>query len=420
MQDAKVHKFMASLLSPQQRSLMLYIEQHFSSYATSTLSLHTHFTHYQGLEVAETLLALLQQHGLQPQLLGSHESYHAFSLKSAQATEQTLLLSLPYDHTAPSAQQLQVLATSLAALDACLHAYPIYNVLPAHLLLLIGSQGEEADLSLQHLFAQHAELAHATACIWDASNQTGILDDTIPHIALGCKGLLRVQLRTQTATRPVNKLYATIVPNALERLIAALQSIKSSREEVYIPHFYESIEQLPDAEIEPLYTLPDASNFLAQQWGVERPLLDLHGFQQHYVHWLTPTCTLTDIQGRPENSFPIHAQATLDFHLVPGQNPHTLFTALEQHLQQSGFSDTTIQMQAARLPVHLPHTHPFVQQVQQHGDTIYGGRLVTLPLIADSLPLAALGNIPCIVTAYGSSSLFIENIQHLALLLAHH
>lgn len=399
-------------LSLKQRSLMLYIEQHLSAYTAIPMSLNAHFTQYRGQKIVVALLTLLQHYGLQPQLLGSQGNYHAFSFNPAQGTEPAILLSLTCHHTTPSTHQLQALATSLAALDAC---QQIYGTLPVY--LLIGSQKEGADLSLQQVFEQNTELAYAIACIWDASSQTGILDDTIPHIALGCKGLLRVKLRTQTATRPVNKLYSAIVPNALERLIAAVQSIKDSHEEVHIQGFYESIEQFPDAEIEPLYTLPDASNFLAQQWGVRQPRFNLRGFQQHYVHLLTPTCTLTDIQGRPRSSLSINAQATLDFHLVPGQHPHILFTALEQHLQHHGFSDTTARVLTARLPIHIPHTHPFVQQAQQQGDLIYGGRLITLPLIADSLPLAILGHMPYIVTSYGSPSLFIENIQQLALLL---
>jgi hypothetical protein len=380
---------------------------------TSVQRLLLHASYHDALAA---LGALLQERNLPPQI----SEAGSFTLLSLPAHQDApaLLLYTPYAHTSTEPQQLRAIAVTLAALDACRSASPT-DALPVRLLWLLSPPYAQTDY-----FAPPGQLlphSPLLGCLWDASGDTG-LDDNIPHIALGCKGVLRVDLRTCTGL-PVRLRHSAIVPNALWRLVDIVHSIRDSSEAVHLPGFYESIQPLPDEELASLYLLPDTSAALAKQWHMPRLLLDLQGLQQHYAHLLTPTCVLTLLQETAtlDGHIPTCAHAVLDFYLVPGQQPETVFAALQQHLHVHGFGDTITLQLITHPPVHTLLANPFAQRVQQAGRRSYGEDLHVLPLTAGWLPVTTLTegamDIPCIITTLGAAPYFAQSVQLLIHLL---
>src|SRR6185437_12936517 len=124
---------------------------------------------------------------------------------------------------------------------------------------------------------------------------------------------------------------------ALWRLLWAINSVKSANEEILIEGFYDTIQPLADDLTEHLHDLPDNALSFAQHWGLPEPLLGLHGWQFHYAHLLTPTCTLSNITDNTQlpksttdiyTTIPTQATAQLEFLLVPQQDPYDIFDKL--------------------------------------------------------------------------------------------
>ncbi len=220
-----------------------------------------------------------------------------------------------------------------------------------------------------------------------------------PFLALGTKGLLRTMLTVRTATREHASEYGSILPNAVWRLLWALNSIKNAHEEVLIAGFYDAVIPMEDEEIALLRALPDAEKTLKQQLRVKNLLLELHGFQLHYAQQLLPSCTITTFQSGEyaqeriieasiaRYTIPAFAQATLELQLVPQQTAIEVATQILQHLATQGFEDVQAEMQEYIDPQFTPSHTTFVRLIANATHVVFAER-------APLLPFALYGNMP--------------------------
>lgn len=379
--------------------------------------------------VTTRLHDLLQQHELHVQVLEQLPSCLLTSLPPlSPSDQQPLLLYTHYDAAALQPQQAQSIAVTLAAITLCRQV--LGSATMPLTWLLDGTSAP--DLTLHTLVEHYPLLRLVRGCLWDGTGQTGV-ELNRPQLALGSKGCLRVALEVQTASQPIALQHAAIVPDALWRLVWALREIKNAHAEILLPGFYEAVRSPEEAELLSLHTLPDTAAQQARQWGLEQLCFDLHGFQQHYTHLLTPDCTLLDLQGGPGESVvagskleqamyvPAQARAILDFALVPDQRPQRILQALRSHLDEHGFADIAIRPLFTRPPAITALQHPFAQLVWQCSTQVYGDRLVLLPLTAGSLPLTILPQvygIPCVLITPGDETEFEQSLQQLAFIIA--
>ena len=253
------------------------------------------------------------------------------------------------------------------------------------------------------------EALGADCCLWDVTayreEVLGIwpIERNSPLLALGTKGLLRVELYTQTATVLPPALYGTIVPNAIWRVLWALNSLKDVREEVLIEGFYDTLRPANDEIVEQLYTLPDPARLLAERWGMKQLLLGLQGFQLHYAHLLTPTCTVRSFTDGTSSSqelsdfLPTVAGAQVDFSLVPEQSPADIFAKLQRHLHEKGFADIQVRQVKATPPIQTTFTTSFTQLIYQATSEANGHEPILLPIAPSSTPDALAQSLPPIV-----------------------
>ncbi|MBV9228081.1 MAG: peptidase dimerization domain-containing protein [Chloroflexi bacterium] len=253
-------------------------------------------------------------------------------------------------------------------------------------------------------------LLQADGCIWHEGEQA---DNENATLMLGAKGLLCVEMDIRTASVDLPSEHGAIAPNALWRLLWALNSLKDAREEVLVEGFYDNLVPAADDMVEILRTMPDNAQALAQQWGVKQMLSGLEGFQLHYTHLLIPTCTINGISGSGmlealstslSTVIPAQARARVDFHLVPDQDPHDIFAKLQCHLQAQGFGDVQVRMLYACQPAYTPLADPFVQMVRRATTSAYEREPRILPMTIGSHPIAPLRHLgmPVVITTGGA------------------
>lgn len=331
----------------------------------------------------------------------------------------TLLIYQRYTRK-PDLQAVEEIAALLAALDVCQKIAVPVNIK----WLLDGSAGKDT-VALSNCLEEHCALLQANAAIWSYLDDTGIGEDGAhPLLAAGTKGLLSVELTVQTGNGAVDVMHSGIVPNALWRLIWALNSLKDAQEDVKIEGFYDALTPAADSATQLISALTD--NALEQRWGA--PLMNLRGFQLHYTHLLMPTCTVTMItSNHPENgpgtTLPTQATARVDFQLVPEQDPYAIFALLRQHLDGRSFSDIQARILFASRPTLTADDHPFVQSVIHATEMAYGQTPYLLPLTVGSYalhPLRMKSSMPIVLVArdeQNSHATFTAMIKQLATIL---
>jgi acetylornithine deacetylase/succinyl-diaminopimelate desuccinylase-like protein len=417
-----------SMISSVQEKLLSYADEHFLSYYETWERSYIAFnrsTSYSERRIAqEAIISQFQQYGIEPQLLGGdHLLLYGERYKDAFST---FLFYYSYDMATPSTRQAEAFAACLAALDIYQH---VTGSLPVNIKWLFdsGTEGAIGEPELYRLLEEHRELLQANGCLWCGAESTDA-----PFLALGSKGLLCVELAVQTASAPFHSRYGAILPNAAWRLIWALNSLKSPGEEVLIEGFYDTLMPAEDDEIALISSLSDRE--LVPQRNTEHMLMGLQGMQLNYALLLTPTCTINAINSSAKAQsahraytrtvMPPQAKAQIDFHLVPGQEPHDIFSKLQRHLQTQGFQDVQAHLTYESLPSRTPMNDPFVQAVLQAATAAHGPGLRIMPLTDAHYPLAPFRqvlNLPVVLAAMGDEHRhrdnFVASIKLIILLI---
>src|SRR5579859_5160419 len=302
--------------------------------------------------LSQYVLTFLQRQGLITKLFSSHPTVLYGEMRCE--TAPTLLCYLHYDPAAPVGPQAQAIATILLSLTLYQKILLTRtDVTPITFKWLLGQKNTFHTLQPQHWIEQQLTLCQSDACLWyepllTERTMLGNSDQLI--LATGTKGYLSVELQVHTAQRPLHSSYGTIAPNAAWRLLWALNSLKDQREEILIEGFYDTMIPIEDNVFQQLADLPDTAVEQATCWGIANLLMGLQGRQMHYTHFLTPTCTITSMSGgedTADHAIPAIARATVDFYLVPGQDPADIFAKLKRYLHARGFADIDVTLRYA-------------------------------------------------------------------------
>jgi acetylornithine deacetylase/succinyl-diaminopimelate desuccinylase-like protein len=414
------------MVSLDHERLLRHIDEHHNSYLERWEQFHAPFIKHlkhqtdqiqqatKAPTMSDRLQLQLQSRGIHTALLNNDSSFIYGELDNG--ASHTLLFSQYYTANLPAIWELLPIASWLIALDVyreCTGTVPV-NIK----WLLHGSEKVDAS-DLHSIVEEHRQQLQADGCLWSRplTAEESILwpiVDNIPLLFLGTRGLLCVELNAHITTNPVPSHYGSIAPNAAWRLLWALNSLKDAHEEILIEGFYDTSSPIEDEALSSLYTLPDTAPTLARQWGMKELLLGLQGFQMHYAHLLTPTCTINFLTGGNEigspfaPSFPLQipsqARAQVDFYLIPGQEPEDIFARLQHHLHSQGFSDIQTRLLYRCPPAYTPLADSFVQLVCDATTRAYGHKPLILPMQSEAHPLSLLQHItsmPILITSAG-------------------
>ncbi|GCE17474.1 peptidase dimerization domain-containing protein [Dictyobacter kobayashii] len=390
-------------LSTVQRLLLQTINDQSPLYLEDWQAISTQIYTSPAQKIQDIWLALLRHYGFLTQYLDP-DQFVLYGEYIAQAP-QTLLFYVKYTPSMAVQQVAFPLLSQLAAMHAyCKH----FNQLPVNIKWLIDCQPSRSSDDLERLLTEQRSLLQADGCILYTTKHEISKVATQTELLLGRKGHLLAEVSLQTATRPIPASYGAIAPDAAWQLVWALAALKDSREDILLTGFYDHVRSPEDEAIEAISHLPDTHSDLIRSWGTERLLMDLEGIQQHYAHFLTPTCTITLLSsptaeqhtntvdpisdsGR-DDFIPAQARARLDLRLVPDQDPYEIFTQLQQHFHTHMSYPVQCDLISASLPAAISVREPLVQRLQQAISAVAPQAPLLLPLTADHSAYSLLAN----------------------------
>nr|NIV73626.1 M20/M25/M40 family metallo-hydrolase [Gammaproteobacteria bacterium] len=266
------------------------------------------------------------------------------------------------------------------------------DALPVDLIWVIEGEEEIGSPHLDQFVAQRADLLRtAYGCVWEAGGKNA--RDRY-EIALGCKGLLYVELRARGAGRDLHSALAAVVGSPAWRLTWALNTLKGPDERVRIPGFYDDVRPISSAQRRALAAWDYPEEEARALYGVDRFLGGLSGDPLKERLIFGPTCNVDGFHtgyGGPGSKtvLPCEASAKVDFRLVPDQDPTRVLALLRAHLDAQGFDDVEI-TGGGEHPSAGDPAHPFVQSAARTAERIYGYRPALIPMMSGTGPVHML------------------------------
>jgi acetylornithine deacetylase/succinyl-diaminopimelate desuccinylase-like protein len=301
------------------------------------------------------------------------------------------------------------LVARFAALDA-LRA--VDGRLPCRITWLVEGEEEVGSPSLPDFVKAHADELRCDAAIWE---EGGIDAEGRPHVTLGARGLLYVELRVRTLSRDGHSGMANLLPNAAWRLVWALATLKGRDERVLVPGFADHAVPVSDRQRELLAAVPSPEESIKESFGLDRLLLERTGVAVTGAPF-DPTCNIAGLtsgyQGPGSKTIvPAEASAKIDFRLVPGQDPDDVLAKLRAHLDAQGFPDVEIEVLGPERAGVVDPDDPVVRLCAETAEEVYGRPAIVTPLMGGTTPMYLFTEqgVPVVAPGVGFGS---SNLAH--------
>jgi len=267
--------------------------------------------------------------------------------------------------------------------------------LPVDLVWVVEGEEEIGSVHLQQFVEAHKEtLRRAFGCVWEGGYRNA--QDRC-EIALGCKGLLYLELRARGTGRDLHSSLAATVTSPAWRLLWALNSIKGPDGRVRVPGFYDDVRPLTPAQKKALADWDYPEEKVRALYGVDAFLDGLTGLELKERLVFSPTCNVDGFHagyGGPGSKtvLPCEAHAKIDFRLVPDQRPERVMELLRAYLEAGGFADVEVVWWEGEAPAAGNPEHPFVRMAARAAERVYGHVPILLPMMAGTGPVHLLCN----------------------------
>ncbi len=361
-------------------------------------------------ETAEHVSGLLRDLGFEAQVLPKQGGHPVVYAEQPGRSARTLLFYDHYDVQPPEPLELWSSPPfqptlregklygrgvsdnkgNIAARLAALRAWKeVRGELPCAVKFCIEGDEEIGSPQMEEFVAEQRGLLAADACVWEGG---GVTWEGVPQVTLGVKGLLYVELESNTVNRDAHSSYGTVLPNAAWRLAWALASIKGPDERVVIEGFYDAVRPAKLEERAAVEAMPSEEGETLKSYGVEEALTGVRGLEYRLRHLFEPTATIDGLTSGYEGEgaktvLPARAMAKMDFRLVPDQDPDDIFTKLRRHLDSRGFSDITLRLLSGERPARTPINDPLVEVVRRAVVDAYGREPLIVPTMGGTGPL---------------------------------
>jgi acetylornithine deacetylase/succinyl-diaminopimelate desuccinylase-like protein len=293
----------------------------------------------------------------------------------------------------------------LAAIEAW---QAIRGELPVSILLFQDAEEEIGSPTLGSFIQNHEDMLRADSWIWEAGSKDG--NDRL-EVFLGAHGILYVDLEVVTAAEDLHGSYAGSFPNAIWRLVWALNTIMDSQGNILIPEFYESVQEASLEARDLLNNLPVDLDLLRStlkimDWPGSLAKDRLKVLEQQYI---APFASIIGIAGGHQADgvgiiLPHRANARLAFFLVPNQKPDEILTLLRSYLDAEGFQDVQIKTEATLPPSWTQPASGIVRRMAESIDRVYDKPGVFYPSMRGISPMGYITDlygVPVIGTGVG-------------------
>ncbi|MFN4130526.1 MAG: M20/M25/M40 family metallo-hydrolase, partial [Paracoccaceae bacterium] len=213
-------------------------------------------------------------------------------------------------------------------IEACRAWKAVHGTLPGRLTIFVEGEEESGSPSLIPFMQDNAaELTADIALICD----TGMFEDTTPAIVTMLRGLLGEEITLHGPDKDLHSgMYGGAAINPIRVLTRILGGLHDESGRVTVPHFYDGVQELPDAIRAQWQALSfDHAKFLGDV-GLSVPAGEQDRTPLEML-WSRPTAEINGIWGGYTGQgfktvLPAQAQAKVSFRLVAGQDPDALRT----------------------------------------------------------------------------------------------
>ncbi|PJF10708.1 M20/M25/M40 family metallo-hydrolase [Pseudorhodobacter sp. MZDSW-24AT] len=213
-------------------------------------------------------------------------------------------------------------------IEACRAWKAVHGTLPGKLTIFLEGEEESGSPSLIPFMQDNAaELKADIALICD----TGMFEDTTPAIVTMLRGLLGEEITLHGPDKDLHSgMYGGAAINPIRVLTKILGNLHDDQGRVTVPHFYDGVQELPDAIRAQWQALAfDHGKFLGDV-GLSVPAGEQDRTPLEML-WSRPTAEINGIWGGYTGQgfktvLPAQAHAKVSFRLVAGQDPDGLRT----------------------------------------------------------------------------------------------
>lgn len=268
---------------------------------------------------------------------------------------------------------------------------------------LFEGEEEAGSPHLQALLEKHKDLLRADGLfICDGPvDQSGRM-----AIDYGVRGTIGLEMTVYGPNHPLHSgHYGNWAPNPIALLTNLLAGLRDDDGRILIPGFYDRVRPISDADRKAIQDLPDIDARLRREYGLAATEA---GDARLAERILIPALNLRGVAGggvgaHAVNAVPAEARASIDFRLVPDQEPEAVKRLVEDHIRARGFfivggdpspADRLAHARIIKLvweggypPYRLPLDHPFGRAVAKAMAGALSEPPVRVPSLGGSAPL---------------------------------
>jgi len=232
----------------------------------------------------------------------------------------------------------------LAAIESHLR---MRGSLPINVKVVVEGEEEIGSPNFEAFLARERE---RLACDVVVVSDTAVFAEDVPSLTVSLRGLVHWELRVRGPASDLHSGYfGGLVVNPIEALARMIATLRDERGRIVVPGFYDSVRELPPAQLAELRALPydearEAASLGARALlGGERDRLPLERT------WTRPTLECNGIYGGYQGPggktiVPSFAHAKLSARLVPGMEPAHVKRAVRAHLERVAPPGVTIEI----------------------------------------------------------------------------
>ena len=259
-------------------------------------------------------------------------------------------------------------------------------------------EGEEeiGSPSLNAFLKEHRELLRADVIL---VSDTSMLGPDLPSLTTGLRGLAYWEIEVTGPNRDLHSgHFGGAVANPVNVLCGLLAKVTDADGRITVPHFYDEVEPVPEAERRMIASIPFDEEAYKQAIGV-KALKGEKGYSTLERNSCRPSFDICGIWGGytgegSKTVLPSKAYAKVSCRLVPHQNHETISRLFIDYIQ----SIAPEYVQVKVTPMHggegyvCPITHPAYQAAEQGFAKAFGkqplavrrgGRIPSIPIISD-------------------------------------
>lgn len=278
---------------------------------------------------------------------------------------------------------------------------------------VVEGEEEMGSPNLLGFINDNKKMLEADGCIWEG----GAVDaEGVPHIRLGNKGILYVELRTKGAKVDAHSMNAPLIENPAWKAVWALNTFKDNKERITIDGFHDDIRE-PNKEE---YNFVNNTEFGLKEFKETYGLNTLLPGDNNADIWkkflFEPTCTIcgfdSGYKGKGTKTvLPSKSVVKVDFRLVADQRPDDILKKVRKHLDKHNMSDVEVVKITVLEPSKTPINDPFVKEITKQVKDVYKKEPVIWPTSPGSGPRYLFTNELNLPTAGIGISNFESNIH---------